>query len=130
MRFGRCVHGFYCWLPERPPKLEPELSASGVGIDHHAGEVQLGACQRHQLFVAGAFHPGPPLLPGLAYSFDPTTSTRPPKNPNPLEASYWKSLSYSGVTLTSLANAYLLGELRVRLRNFLCGVSLLRCGPG
>jgi|SRR5215211_1155514 len=45
---------------------------------------------------------------------------------------YWKSLSYSGVrpTWSGLANSRYVGELRVRLRNFLCGVSLRGRGPG
>src|SRR5918997_1470109 len=52
-------------------------------------------------------------------------------SPRPARRLLWKSLSCSGVTpTTSLANSGYVGELGVRPRNFLCGVSLLRCGPG
>jgi hypothetical protein len=51
--------------------------------------------------------------------------------PRPARRLLWKSLSCSGVTpTTSLANSGYVGKLRVRPRNFLCSVSLLRCGPG
>src|ERR671916_2580608 len=52
-------------------------------------------------------------------------------SPRPARRLLWKSLSCSGVTpTTSLANSGYVGELRVRPRNLLCGVSLLRCGLG
>jgi hypothetical protein len=50
----------------------------------------------------------------------------------PLGDYYWNSLSHSGVrsTWSGLANSRYVGELRIHLRNVLCGVSLLRGGLG